>query len=162
MGCEFLPFRQAIERYHRDRRDVFYHRHHSYIDRSLYSSQIARAEQLFGKERVLVVRLEDLIRNPSDTTNLVASFVAPGLVPRSEAGIVEQHRNPSRVPNWPWINHLFGRINNRIRRNFTPRKLLELNHTVGRYPPLAPADAQYTRALLLEKDSGLLKLYPNM
>ena len=77
-GCEYRSFRDAIDRFLHEKRDLFYYRHHSYVERGLYSAQIQRAEYLFGKKNVFVVRLEDLKANPLALSNKVADFIVPG------------------------------------------------------------------------------------
>ncbi len=162
MGCEHLPFRQALKRYEWERRDVFYHRHHSYVGRSLYSSQVTRAQYLFGMDNVLILRLEDLASDTAGTLNQVADFVAPGAKPRTIGELPEGTINPARIPRLLWLNRMLGRVNCKLRRNITPRRMLEYNHVVGYYPRLAEADARYARDMLLEADPDLLRYYPGL
>lgn len=162
MGCEYLPFREALERCQSEDRDLFYHRHHSYLERSLYTAQIERARALFGDNNVLVVRLEDLKSDPAVTVNRVVRFVAPGAVERSEEELRQEPRNAARIPKRTWPNHLLGRINSVLRRNITPRRLLEINHVVGRYPRISSDDARFVCDELLDRDPGLLSWYPDL
>lgn len=162
LGCEYLPFRDAVGRYAWEVHDLFYHRHHSYLERSLYTPQIERAKQLFGEAHVLVVRLEDLRLDPVEVANRVARFLAPNASLMSESDISAEVHNASTYPKYVWINHLFGRVNGQLRRNLTPRWVLTSVYESRSYPPISPEDAEHVRCLLLEKDPGLLSYYPEI
>ncbi|MBE7217784.1 MAG: sulfotransferase [Caulobacteraceae bacterium] len=59
------------------------HRVYSYVERGFYAPQLARAHALFGRERVLALRSEDLDADPGATVAQVSRFlgVAPPEVP---------------------------------------------------------------------------------
>ena len=51
------------------------HQHHSYSARGHYEDQLRRYDDLFGPERLLVVRTADLETNPAETVAGVLSFL---------------------------------------------------------------------------------------
>ena len=59
------------------------HRVYSYVERGFYAPQLARAYALFGPERVLALRSEDLDADPAATVAQVSRFlgVAPPAAP---------------------------------------------------------------------------------
>lgn len=93
-----------------------------------------------------------------EPTFLIASMQKAGTTGELPGGAV----NPARVPRLLWLNHLLGRTNSTLRRNITPRRILECNHVVGYYPRLAETDARYAQDMLLEADPDLLRYYPGL
>ena len=51
------------------------HRVYSYVERGFYAPQLARAHALFGRERVLALRSEDLEGDPAATLGRVCAFL---------------------------------------------------------------------------------------
>lgn len=51
------------------------HRIYSYVDRGLYCNQILRLWRYFGKEAVLVLKQEDLIRRPQETIRATCQHI---------------------------------------------------------------------------------------
>ncbi len=51
------------------------HRVYSYVDRGFYSSQIRRLWRYFGKEAVLILKQEDLIRRPQETLRTTCGHI---------------------------------------------------------------------------------------
>ncbi|WP_435103702.1 hypothetical protein [Arhodomonas sp. AD133] len=91
-------------------------------------------------------------------TFLIASMQKAGTTGELPEGAV----NPARIPRLLWLNRLLGRTNSTLRRNITPRRILEYNHVVGYYPRLAETDARYARDMLLEADPDLLRYHPGL
>lgn len=60
-----------------------FHRVHSYVERGFYGKQLARALRLFPRDQMLLVRSEDLARDPDATVAAVCRFlgVAPPAAP---------------------------------------------------------------------------------
>nr|VFJ62252.1 MAG: Sulfotransferase domain-containing protein [Candidatus Kentron sp. DK] len=54
------------------------HRRYSYIDRGLYLEQLRRLWAYFTKDRVLVIKSEDLKQNPGETLSRVCNFLGIG------------------------------------------------------------------------------------
>lgn len=158
-GCEHLNFPDAIKRWHRERRDNYYYRHHSYIGLSLYTSQIGKACSIFGNQNVYLLKLESLKTNSLSELNALINF----LIPSGERlnSIPEPAGEGSTVPRISWLNTTFSRINDRIRRNLSPRPLLKLNERPSRHPPLTPEEYSTARDILLNEDPDLLHYYPN-
>jgi hypothetical protein len=70
------------------------HQHFSYLARGRYAEQLERWLELFPKERLLVLRFEDLVRDPLGVLNGTLAFL--GLPP---AGSVQlEARNTRRYP----------------------------------------------------------------
>lgn len=53
----------------------FAHRHHSYLDRSRYASEVERAIEAVGRDRLMVVAAEDLFADPQATMDAVWAFL---------------------------------------------------------------------------------------
>lgn len=51
------------------------HRVYSYVDRGFYTRQIRRLWELFGRERVLVLRMDDLRQSPQRVLDAVCDFL---------------------------------------------------------------------------------------
>jgi hypothetical protein len=70
------------------------HQHHSYLARGRYAEQLERWFAHFPREQFLILRFEDLVKNPLDVLNLTLAFL--GL---PAAGSVElEARNTRRYP----------------------------------------------------------------
>lgn len=74
---ERLTFEQAIEKEEERARTALpqQDRIYSYLDRGYYSSQIKRLWRWFGRKQVLILKQEDLIKNPKNTLNKICSFL---------------------------------------------------------------------------------------
>ena len=57
------------------------HQQHSYLSRSRYEQQIARFQELFQPEQLLILRSEQLFANPSDGWTLVLQFLGVDVIP---------------------------------------------------------------------------------
>ena len=78
-GDETLPFSVAI-RDGRDRlRTEFSRRHHSYVERGFYGRQLRHALDLFHREQLLLLSLDDLASDPQETLRTIATFA--GIAP---------------------------------------------------------------------------------
>jgi len=70
-GRELRSFNEAIKDEINDFKfaDENAHRHYSYLHRGLYSGQITRAFNIFGKEQVYVISSENFYKNPQPILN---------------------------------------------------------------------------------------------
>ena len=70
-GKELLSFDEALKKEeHRCRKALpQQHRRFSYLDRGFYSEQLRRLWQFFGRDAVLILRQEELLKNPSYCLN---------------------------------------------------------------------------------------------
>ena len=87
IGCETLPFDAALdaeprrldgeeERLLRDPAATsFAHQHHAYVSRGRYARQLRRWFDALGRDRVLVLRSEDLYADPAATFARVLAFL---------------------------------------------------------------------------------------
>ena len=87
LGYEDLPFEDALEREEErlageeerllsDPRAVsFAHQHHSYVARGRYLEQLARWWRAFPSERLLLIRSEDLHRDPASTMGSISEHL---------------------------------------------------------------------------------------
>lgn len=76
-GQEQLPFYEAIKNEHARCKEVFpeQHRVYSYIGRGFYTGQIKRIRHYFAVEQMLILRSEDLLKQPQCTLNRVCDFL---------------------------------------------------------------------------------------
>ncbi|MAE69495.1 MAG: sulfotransferase [Gemmatimonadetes bacterium] len=76
-NAERLPFFAAIEQERARVRTHLPHQHrrHSYIDRGYYCEQIRRIWHLFSQERTLILRNEELRRQPQATIHKICDFL---------------------------------------------------------------------------------------
>ena len=83
-GREALSFEDAI-RAERDRlrEGPMQHRHFSYVDRGMYSTQLRRIWKHFPIERTLVFRSEKFRADPAPALNRIADFLGVGPFPRT-------------------------------------------------------------------------------
>jgi hypothetical protein len=90
LGAENLSFEEAIEE-EPDRLDgeeermledptyrSFNHQHFSYVTRGKYADQIRALLDLFGRDRLLVIRSEDFFEDPGTTLDRVGAFLQIG------------------------------------------------------------------------------------
>ena len=82
-GWEDLPFGEAIRSGRRRVRDApgGVHRIHSYVERGFYSRQLARVEELFPSDQVLVLTTDQLWRDPTTAWDRLGSFLGVPLGP---------------------------------------------------------------------------------
>ena len=100
-GWEPLPFAQAIregrQRLPADHPTADAWRIHSYIERGRYAAQLARAQSLFGADRILVLTLDDLARDPAATLARIATFA--GIAPFARPAPLRLNPRPTHA--WP-------------------------------------------------------------
>lgn len=159
-GWEHLPYEQAVQRTQGGEDDDIYLRHHSYIERGLYPEQIRRAEALFGADNVLVVRFEDLVRDPIGVTNTVVQFVDPGLPPL--ARLDDEPVTQGGLPRWQVLHTAASRLHHGVGRKVVPGRLLSRNLTSIPYPKMTSAQYDLTRQLVLAGDPTVTDLYPDL
>lgn len=92
-GAEYLPQRN-IAPIHAPQRDIGWS--FKYFQVSSYAEQIARYEHVFGKEKVKVVRFEQLISDPASVVQDIAQWL--GMEVRDPSEITLEHKNKTLVP----------------------------------------------------------------
>jgi len=85
-GNEHASFPEALEQEEaRCRTELpLQHRIYSYVDRGFYCNQIRRLWRYFGKEAVLVLKQEDLIRSPQETLGKVCQHIGASILKVNE------------------------------------------------------------------------------
>ena len=94
LGFEPLPIDEALaaEQSRLATGDPYSFQKHSYLSRSRYLEQLDRYEALFPRERLLILRSEDLFSTPERIWQKLLSFLElkpmdwPGALPRANAG----------------------------------------------------------------------------
>lgn len=106
-GHEDLSFEEALDREPErlageeekiaadPRYKSFSHRHHSYLERGLYAEQLERWFGYFPREQLLVLRAEDMFRDPAAAYGEVLAFL--GLPPHR----LERHEHRNRAEYAP-------------------------------------------------------------
>ena len=89
-----------------------HHRVYSYVERGFYAGQLARAHALFGRERVLSLRSEDLDAEPGLVLGRVCAFLgvdAPALVEprRANVGAAGVGGNMMEPADRQWLARLY-------------------------------------------------------
>ena len=99
------------------------HQEHSYLARSRYDQQLPRYFERFGRERVLVLRSEDLFDGDPEVLRALERFLAiepfsnDTLIPRANPGLGEADQVPASVrrllerelaPTFDWLERELG------------------------------------------------------
>lgn len=78
--------------------DSYSHRYHSYVTRGVYLPQLERWHACFGRERLLVLRSEDLFERPVETVERVTTFLGveihPGPLPAPRNRVTYEQMAP--------------------------------------------------------------------
>jgi len=77
----------------------------TYVDAGYYAEGISRYLALFPRDRLLVLRFEDLVRRGTASLRIVCGFL--GVEPEPEASV--PHGNPSLGRGWPAFAKRWGR-----------------------------------------------------
>jgi hypothetical protein len=98
LGAESLSFWEAVQRESERCREAlpFQHRVYSYVDRGFYLEQLRRLWSFFPNEQVLVLKSEELRRQPNQTLKRVCNFLNVGLLNAVEP--MEFHSRPYKSP----------------------------------------------------------------
>lgn len=111
VGMEPLSFRDALEAEPaRLRASLPYqNRNQSYVDRGFYTGQLRRLRLFFPPEQVLVLRYEELRREPNPTLNRVFEFLGVESlppIPPQEAHVRPYAERMSAL-DWEYLHHIF-------------------------------------------------------
>jgi len=153
--CEYLSFEKAIER--NEKEDDFFIRHHTYLQRSAYTSQIVEANNIFGEENVGVFRFEKLVCDPLNVTNDVLKFISDRLKPLSNLNI--EPKNKAKVHRSKMLNKVFSLINVSARKVIFSKNIIALNLVVSNYPKITKHQYLLAQEKLYRIDPELFKLY---
>ena len=157
-GWESENFIEAISR--GSNNSDLYLRHHSYVERSLYSNQLDRAYRIFGSENVLVIKFEELIASPLELTNTVLDFISPQLTPLTR--VESSPRNVARLPKFKWTLSATAKLNYTFGRNLASRLLILLNRGGTKYPALSTVEQRQLEKIIRIKDPTMINLYPEI
>ena len=105
-GAIHLPFAQALRR-DWERPDKGWGVSQLYVELGQYSEQIRRYQTLFGRDRVLVLLLEDLKKRPRTVLETVAEFleIDPGPIADMD---LDKAYNAHRSARGVWVRYLAG------------------------------------------------------
>ena len=157
-GWENKSFLEAINRDPDD--SDLYLRHHSYVERSRYSGQLERAFEVFGRENVLVIKFEELVKSPVTVTNSVLTFINTSLKPLTS--VESSPRNVASIPKYQWVLSATAKLNYRFGRNLVSRLLILLNRGGQKYPALSDTERKLLEQTFRQTDSALQDLYPEL
>lgn len=157
-GWESEDFIKAISR--SSNNSDLYLRHHSYVERSLYSGQLDRSYRIFGRENVLVIKFEELISSPLAVTNTVLEFINPDIKPMTS--VESSPRNVARLPKYKWALNATAKLNYAFGRNPASRLLIRLNRGGSNYPALTNLEQEQLEDIIRKKDPTLASLYPEL
>jgi len=157
-GWENEDFIDAISRSSNE--SELYLRHHSYVERSLYSNQLERSYRIFGRENVLVIKFEELISSPLTVTNSVLEFINPNIKPMNS--VESSPRNVARLPKYKWALNATAKLNYAFGRNPASRLLIRLNRGGSNYPALTNLEQKQLEDIIRRDDPKLVSLYPEL
>ncbi|MEB3764879.1 MAG: sulfotransferase domain-containing protein [Desulfurococcales archaeon] len=153
---EYLPFEQALElEKERISIDTWHKIHYSYLDRGKYIEQLERFEKYFSKDQMLVIILEELVRDPETNLRRVLEFleVESGqniLEYYKKSGALKAPVNKGKSPRSYFLNKVGIKIAQLVGINKPPgsaiRYLLKRINMKEGYPEMKPT----TRARLLK------------
>ena len=97
LGFDSLPIEKAFSAEHEriQSGDPTHLQYHSYLSRSKYIEQLDRYEELFPKEKILVLKSEELFTSPSTIWERIENFLEippaepPQATPQLNAGLKE-------------------------------------------------------------------------
>ena len=132
---ETLGFREALDReverlkIKSDHSDIFY----SYLQRSRYIDHVVRFETLFGREQIIIVFLEELIRNPRSVLADLLHFLGLG---DTSLMVAVPHLNRMVKPGNVWNRLLPGlavppRTISQSDRRYLESYFAEYNHRLS-------------------------------
>jgi hypothetical protein len=136
-GYEPLELAPALEaEADRIRQGGTLRRDHSYVDRGRYAPQLRRYFECFGRERVLVLLYDELVRDPDRLERSCARFLGidPDAFPPRDRSAA---RNASQLPRLRWLQRATAPW-----RRSAPRIAAvvdRLNLRTAPYPALDPA-----------------------
>jgi len=140
-GAESLhDFESAIEAEEKHIGDPRWSRHRTYLARGLYYDQLTRLEQIFNKDQLHIVLLDDLKAAPDETVQGVFDFL--GVEPKPVDTRATMNR--AKYVRWPLLAEglykqsavktaLKEVIPFNIRRSF--RKFIQNSNSIERVPP---------------------------
>ena len=118
-GSDSLPLLEALKTdYAREKKDYWIAR--LYVELGMYHDQLKRYFDIFGKEQVLVLLFEDLVKSPEQTYARIAAHLGidPGKYEASENPL---ERNAYRMPRFLFLYHLLVSPTSRsLRRRLLP------------------------------------------
>lgn len=120
----------------------------TYTRASFYRDGLAEFFARFPRERILVLRFEDLSADTAGTMRRIHAFV--GVDPEFVADVAVRH-NRSMLPKSGLVREAFGRpfrVRRFLQRNLPPRLVTRLGNLIMRPPPVLAKDV---RARLLPR-----------
>jgi hypothetical protein len=119
-----------------------------YIEASMYYSQVQRQFDAFGRDRVLILMFDDLVKNPQEVVTRAARHIGVNPQVRDETDLSEPH-NAYRMPRFRGIYRLAtSGISKKLRHKLLPSAAQNwLRHSPllygNRKPPLDDESRRY-------------------
>lgn len=165
---ETLPLREAMIREGLEQQSDYDLRHQSYIQRSCYTPQIALARQLFGPDNVLVIRSEELKKDPVVTVNQAISFLSSDLSPLEKIHVPQKRYNKGKTIRFTGLHSGLSKLHKTLVNSnmLLGARIVELvskaNFRSGGHTELSHGDRIFIRDILLDRDPDLVELYPEL
>lgn len=122
-GLEMESFQESFDlEEKRILNSIIEYRSHSYFSRGLYYYQIKKCYDLFGKENVLILTYEELIKNKQKTINDICDFIN---INRIKIPQVLEEKRISTMVRSKYINYIIKKNAEKIRK-FLPTRIHNL------------------------------------
>lgn len=157
-GYEYKSFVDSI--YRKPKNSDYYIRHHSYIERSCYSSQIENAKKLFGKDNVKVIKMENMMNEPLKYVNCVLRFISPSLTSIQE--LHPEVKNSSMIPINKKVHSIISCLNSTLGGVPGVRKILRINLKNEKYPRISDYEYKIAKEMILARDPNVRDFYPDL
>ncbi|WP_424315767.1 sulfotransferase family protein [Haloferula sp.] len=152
-GRESLSFREAMEaeRERMDSKDADIRAHFSYATRGHYIESLRRYEEVFGKDAIHVVFLEDVKVSRKKMIEGVCGHLALEVVPEMLEERAPQ-RNKAEYPRWPGLSAVARGAMKRVSGNrlleVPARKIAELTRPLRTYSGKSEMDQDIRKQLV--------------
>ena len=133
--------------------------HFGYVSRSIYSPLIQKIVDVFGRERLKVVFLEDLVNSPEREVKGLLKFLNCNSLEKVNYAV---HSNRASGPRWAWLNAVLYdkkrivRLSNYLPRPFVlivSRALRRFNTRTGQRPkPLSKSERKFLYDVYFKAD----------
>lgn len=98
-------FEEAVQKEQLRSREGEWAPHRMYLGKGRYIDHLQRLADMFGREQLYVLLLDDLKQDPQEAVDGVCAFLALD----SYALVGVERRNQAKQPRWPWLARLFQR-----------------------------------------------------
>lgn len=115
-GEERMPFLEALKADHAQQNQRFW-KDRLYVGLGMYYEQVKRYFEIFGREQVLVLLFDDLLRNPKELLAATTTHIGVDELPDNGSDSIRAH-NPYRAPRFQSLQRVVNhyRIRNALRK----------------------------------------------